>query len=45
LRELTERLEARELPPPQLGDASIASPFTSRWSSVLPISNIVRQGM
>jgi len=44
LRELHERLEANEPPPPALGDASIASAFTSKWSNVMPIANVIRQG-
>jgi cation-transporting ATPase 13A1 len=40
-----EELDAQDKPPiVQLGDASIASPFTSRGASILPLLDIIRQG-
>jgi cation-transporting ATPase 13A1 len=44
IRELQDRLARDEPPPPALGDASIASSFTSKWTNVAPIANIIRQG-
>jgi cation-transporting ATPase 13A1 len=44
MRELQERLARDEPPPPALGDASIASSFTSKWINVAPIANVIRQG-
>jgi len=44
LQKYLKELEERDLQLVQLGDASIASPFTSKSSSVIPITHIIRQG-
>eukprot|EP01090_Pellita_catalonica_P012258 TRINITY_DN2617_c0_g1_i7.p1 TRINITY_DN2617_c0_g1~~TRINITY_DN2617_c0_g1_i7.p1 ORF type:complete len:360 (-),score=57.58 TRINITY_DN2617_c0_g1_i7:61-1140(-) len=41
---LMDLVEGEDSTMVQLGDASIAAPFTSRSDSVLPILNVVRQG-
>eukprot|EP01125_Pyxidicula_operculata_P007025 TRINITY_DN2402_c0_g1_i1.p1 TRINITY_DN2402_c0_g1~~TRINITY_DN2402_c0_g1_i1.p1 ORF type:complete len:1145 (-),score=192.14 TRINITY_DN2402_c0_g1_i1:80-3514(-) len=43
-KKLLEKLEAEELKMVQLGDASIASPFTAKSSSILSVAHIIRQG-
>jgi len=44
MEELMKELEEADGPLVQLGDASIASPFTSKGSSVIPVTHILRQG-
>lgn len=44
IREWVEEEEDDSLPVVSLGDASIASPFTSRFSTVTPCVDIVKQG-
>jgi hypothetical protein len=41
LRKMQE--DADEVPLVQLGDASIAAPFTSKGTAVTPIAHIIRQ--
>ena len=43
-RELMSEMAQDELAVAQLGDASIASPFTCRATSIAPVTDIVRQG-
>jgi manganese-transporting P-type ATPase len=44
LRRQMQELDANDKPLVQLGDASIASPFTARGTSTMPIIDILRQG-
>ena len=44
MNESMEQLDAQDVPRVQLGDASVASPFTSKVSSVMCIPHIVRYG-
>lgn len=41
---MTEMSAGEELAVAQLGDASIASPFTCRSTSIAPVTDIIRQG-
>ncbi|GAM22379.1 hypothetical protein SAMD00019534_055540, partial [Acytostelium subglobosum LB1] len=43
-RKLQEDMKDQELQMVKLGDASIAAPFTSRSSRVMPVTHIIRQG-
>lgn len=43
-RRQMQEMDAQDKPLVQLGDASIASPFTSRGTSIMPIIDILRQG-
>ena len=43
-RQQLAELDTDSTPLVQLGDASIASPFTCKASSVLPVTQIIRQG-
>jgi len=44
MEDLMKEIEESDGPLVQLGDASIASPFTSKGSSVIPVVHIIRQG-
>jgi cation-transporting ATPase 13A1 len=44
MQELMKALEESDVPLVQLGDASIAAPFTSRESNISCCANIIRQG-
>eukprot|EP01114_Cavostelium_apophysatum_P016013 TRINITY_DN4488_c0_g1_i2.p1 TRINITY_DN4488_c0_g1~~TRINITY_DN4488_c0_g1_i2.p1 ORF type:complete len:1125 (-),score=320.58 TRINITY_DN4488_c0_g1_i2:19-3393(-) len=44
LQKQMDEADTGEVPMIQLGDASIASPFTSKGSSVMPTAHIIRQG-
>jgi len=44
LKKAMDEMDSDRAPIVQLGDASIAAPFTSRGSSIAPILNIIRQG-
>lgn len=43
-KELMNEVASDELAVAQLGDASIASPFTCRSTSIAPVTDIIRQG-
>ena len=43
-KELMSEMASDELAVAQLGDASIASPFTCRSTSIAPVTDIIRQG-
>jgi len=44
IKEWIDEEEEETLPMVSLGDASIASPFTSRFASVQPCLDVVKQG-
>eukprot|EP01099_Mayorella_cantabrigiensis_P006993 TRINITY_DN603_c0_g6_i1.p1 TRINITY_DN603_c0_g6~~TRINITY_DN603_c0_g6_i1.p1 ORF type:complete len:346 (-),score=78.55 TRINITY_DN603_c0_g6_i1:121-1059(-) len=42
--DLAAKLETEQVPLVQLGDASIASSFTTKSSSIIPVLHVIRQG-
>eukprot|EP00898_Chlorokybus_atmophyticus_P008150 jgi/Chlat1/8336/Chrsp8S08098 len=44
LKDKEEEMAQADKPLVQLGDASMASPFTAKHSSVMPVTHIIRQG-